>query len=392
MLWKDRVVVTAVADQTRVGAGTLERRARVVEMAELEALLRVAALAFRRERSRRNLRDLRSLPRGLVVNVLMASGAEISNRLVSNGDRGPVGEAPSFRAVTVGAENLRVSSVEQEPGVPVVCEPKVLGVKAVRRVARFAVRVELAVVNVDVAALARGLEGPIADGGRFPAREQGILLRAVAFGADDGLVTTGQRVSALCVVEANAVETLHLVAARAVLFELPDVRVLAVAVGAFAKGDPAKALSGVTLGAGEPDMLAQQRETGSLVVELRFLPGRLRVARLAIGPEARPMRVLMAVGAAGESKPFPLLVRMALLALDLPMGAHETETRAIVIETAFAERQIDGVAVGAARSEPSPMHVFVAGDAAVVVQQKRFGLRTHRSVRGPVTGVAAPDL
>lgn len=49
VLGKDRVVVTAVADQIRVGACERESSASVVEMAELEALLRVAALASRRE-------------------------------------------------------------------------------------------------------------------------------------------------------------------------------------------------------------------------------------------------------------------------------------------------------------------------------------------------------
>jgi hypothetical protein len=378
------VTVTVFATCEDMSPSQTELRLVMIETVEVHPFLfRVAGLALRRERS------LRRLPQGFVVNVLVAGGAEISNRLVSHRDPGAVGEVSSFRAMTVGAENLCVPSAEREPRVPVVREPKVLGVEAVRGVAGFAVRVELAVMNVEMTALARGLERPVAHGGRHPVREQGALLRAVAFGAGDGFVTPGQRVSALSMFEAEFLEAFHPVAARAVVFELPEVRVLAVAVGALPEGDAPETLSGMASGASEPFMFSQQGESRGPMVELRLAPRRLRVAPLAIDSQARSMRVLVAVGATGEPKALPLLIGMALLALDLPVGARQAEAGAIVIESAFAERNVDGVALVAVRSEPSPMHVFVAGDAALVVQQKRCGLRARRSVRGSVTGVAA---
>jgi hypothetical protein len=80
------------------------------------------------------------------------------------------------------------------------------------------------------------------------------------------------------------------------------------------------------------------------------------------------MRVLVAVGAAGEGEPFPLLVGMASLALDFRVRTRQTKAGAVVIETDLAKREIDDMAVGAARPEPSPMHVLVARDAAAVAQ------------------------
>jgi hypothetical protein len=430
MLWNNGVFVAAVADQVRVGAVERERSSSVVEIAELEALLAMAGLASRRERR------LRCLPRRLVVNVLVAGRTEL-DRLVSHGDSGSIGEPPSLRVMAVAAENLGVPTAEGESGVPFVREPEVLGMEAFRAMARFAVLVELAEMDVDVAALALGLERPVADCGPDRGRESGILLRPVAPRAGDRLVTPGQRISAhssRAVVEAHAVETFHPVAALAVLFELSEVRVLLVAVGALpvgdaAKtlplvasgageavvlsqegkprgavvefrlsprglpvaplaigsetgpmrvvlvavgalpvGDAAKTLSRVASGAGESLVFSQQRESRGAVVEFRLAPRGLPVAPLAIGPESGSMRVLVAVGAAGEGEPFPLLVGMASLALDFRVRTRQTKAGAVVIETDLAKREIDAMAVGTARPEPSPMHVLVARDAAAVAQ------------------------
>jgi hypothetical protein len=419
----------------------------VVEIAELEGLLSMAALAFRRQRRSR------SFPLRFVVNVLVAGGAEIE-RLVPHGDPEPIGEVPSLPGMAVAAENLCVPPAEGESRVSIVLEPEVLRVEAIRAVAGFAVLVELAVVDVEVAALALHLERPVADGGRHPCREIGILLLRVAPGAGDGLVTTRQRISALGVVEAHAVETFRPVAALAVVFELPEVRVLPVAVGALPVGDapetlsrvaagasealvfsqegkprgavvelrltprrlrvaplaigpetgpmrilavairalpvghPAKTLSPVALRAGEALVFSQKGESRGSMVEFRLTPRGLRVAPLAIGPETGSMRVLVAIGAAREGEAFPLLIGMATFARDFSVGARQTKAGAIVIEADLAKREIDGMAVGAARPQPSPMHVLMAGDAAAVVQQKRRGLGARVSVRRPVAGVA----
>jgi len=170
-----------------------------------------------------------------------------------------------------------------------------------------------------------------------------------------------------------------------------SMRVL-VAVGAGFEGDSAETLSLVATRAKESFVFPQQGESRGRMIEFRLSPRRLRVAPLAIGPQARSMPILVAVSATGESKPFPLLVRMALLALDLSMGAHQAEAGAFVIEPRIAKRPVDGVAVAAARPQASPMRVLVAGAAAAVVQQKRRGLPARGSVRRPMTGVAGRDL
>jgi hypothetical protein len=122
----------------------------------------------------------------------------------------------------------------------------------------------------------------------------------VAFGAGDRLVAARQGISASSVIEAGLLEAFDLVAASAVVFELPEMRVFPVAIGALSEGDSAETLSLVTTRAKESFVFPEQGESGGRMVEFRLSPRSLRVASLAIDPQGRSMGILVAVGAGFE--------------------------------------------------------------------------------------------
>jgi hypothetical protein len=359
-LREDCIVMAAVADEALVRAGEREGRPRVIESGEHEALLAVASLAFRRER-----RPGVS-PGRLVVHVPMASRAEI-HRLVPHGNCGTVGELALLGAVAVAAENLGVAAAEREAGVPVVHEVEMLRVKAFRAVAGFAALLELAVMDVLMTTVALRLERAIADGRRHSFGKTRVLFLPMALGAFEGPVAAGERKPAQpsgSMVEAHRIEALDAVTARAVGFELSEVRILLVAIGAFRVGDSPVSFPLVAPGAGDRFVFSEQSKPGCPMIEFRPSPGGLGVASLAVVSETRPMRIVrVAVGALSVGDSPKHVRRVAPGTGDFLMFSEERKPGGAMVELGLLPRGL-GMASLAAVSEAGPMGILVAFGAA----------------------------
>jgi len=97
----------------------------------------------------------------------------------------------------------------------------------------------------------------------------------------------------------------------AMFSELSLVRVPAMAIAAIGKSDlPVFLTTRMAANAGHGIVFSPQRKPGQFMVESGRLPGSLLMAGAAVFSECRPMRIGVAIAAAGEGKAFPALVRV----------------------------------------------------------------------------------
>jgi len=228
----------------------------------------------------------------------------------------------------------------------------------------------------------------------FGERDSPELVVLVALFTGELGMFSAQRIARRLVVEMSLLPAALRMALGTVLLELTLVRVVSIArvtVSALPERDSAELLIDVAPGTDNVGVLSEKRKARLLVIELERRPGRFGVASPAVVPEARPVRVLVTIGALSEGEAPPLLIRVALLALHLLVGSREPEAGAAVFEGRLVESDVHRMALGAIVAQLPTMDVFVAGGAASVVEEERRRVGSRGRVRRSMTGVAARD-
>jgi hypothetical protein len=178
---------------------------------------------------------------------------------------------------------------------------------------------QLPEVDVLVARCAEGLERFVTDRFRQSAGES-AFFKPMALVTAHLKVLSGKPIARVIVVTDPSFEPLHDVAIRAVPLELPPMRVVSMAIAASREGDSLEPLLLMAFRASQGPVPAAQWISGPLVIEGADFPGARLMTSSAVGSQGRLVGIAMAVRTTGKTEPFPLLVRMTLLALQyLPL-------------------------------------------------------------------------